>query len=288
MYSIGQFANMSKVTTRMLRHYDKIGLLKPNHTEQNGYRFYCDEDMYKISAIKQLRRFEFSLEEIDILLSKNDEELTKSKMRQKIEQLQKSAASYNYLILEMENQVRAISGGESILNSFKNLDILVGQRSGFLALCQRERTNEEYIDDMIDQIYTEIASSSDMISQGAHMTIFHQPYDIYSPDETDIEVCVPVNIAHHHGKFFTREIEGGVFISTIFIGSYDLIGNGYVGIFNWAAQNNYEIIGPTMERYYKDKRDTNQQDQYITEICIPVQHKNADSVANNLHINLNP
>jgi len=229
--------------------------------------------MYKISAIKQLRRYEFSLEEIDILLSKNDAELTKLKMRQKIDQLQKSAVEYNFLIIEMENQVRSINGNEGSIIGSRTLDILVGERSSFLALCHRKHTNEENIDDMIDKLYVEIGNSSDMTAQGTHMAIFHQPYDTYSPDETDVEVCVPVNIEHKHGQYFTRLIDGGLFLSTIFIGSYDLIGNGYVAILNWAEQNNYEIVGSTMERYYKDKRDTNSQDQYITEICIPVQHK---------------
>lgn len=29
-YIIGEFAAINQVSTRMLRHYDKIGLIKPN------------------------------------------------------------------------------------------------------------------------------------------------------------------------------------------------------------------------------------------------------------------
>ncbi|WP_409179133.1 MerR family transcriptional regulator [Brevibacillus fortis] len=43
-----------------------------NLIEQNGYRYYSDEEMYKISMIKQFRRYGFSLEEIKSVLSKND------------------------------------------------------------------------------------------------------------------------------------------------------------------------------------------------------------------------
>jgi DNA-binding transcriptional MerR regulator len=41
LLKIGAFAKLSRVSTRMLRHYDKIGLLKPIHADPiTGYRFY--------------------------------------------------------------------------------------------------------------------------------------------------------------------------------------------------------------------------------------------------------
>ena len=67
----------------MLRHYDKIGLLKPSYIKDNGYRYYSDEEMHKISIIKQLRRYEFSLEEIDKIICKNDSEYTKQMLQLK-------------------------------------------------------------------------------------------------------------------------------------------------------------------------------------------------------------
>ena len=39
MYSIGQFSLILKVSTRTLRHYDEIGLLKPSFvSKENNYR----------------------------------------------------------------------------------------------------------------------------------------------------------------------------------------------------------------------------------------------------------
>lgn len=39
-WSIAEVASMSKVTTRTLRHYDDIGLLRPAYVGGNGYRYY--------------------------------------------------------------------------------------------------------------------------------------------------------------------------------------------------------------------------------------------------------
>ncbi|MCG8482429.1 MAG: GyrI-like domain-containing protein, partial [Clostridia bacterium] len=241
----------------MLRHYDKIGLLKPSYIKDNGYRYYRDEAIHKISVIKQLRRFEFSLEEIDKIMCKNDSAYTKKMLQLKIDHLQQSATEYNYLIIEMEKQMRAIKGNDKILNTTNNFDILIGHRGDFLALCQRKRTNEEEIDDMIDELFVIISNSKDMVPTGTHMTIFHQSYNTYDPEDTDVEVCIPVNTEFNEGVYYTRIIEGGLYISTIFIGSYDMIGNAYLALTKWAKQNNYSIIGPTVERYYKDIRESN-------------------------------
>ena len=39
-YSIQELARLSGVTTRTLRWYDQIGLLKPGRVAENGYRRY--------------------------------------------------------------------------------------------------------------------------------------------------------------------------------------------------------------------------------------------------------
>ena len=38
-YSIREVAEMTGVSTRTLRYYDEIGLLKPLYTNDSGYRY---------------------------------------------------------------------------------------------------------------------------------------------------------------------------------------------------------------------------------------------------------
>ncbi|WP_103107519.1 MerR family transcriptional regulator [Brevibacillus reuszeri] len=270
IYTIGEFSKISKVSSRMLRHYDKVGLLKPSYVDQNGYRYYSDEEMYNISMIKQFRRYGFSLDEVKKIISKNDVEYTKQMLQLKIDYLQHSTTENHYLVVELEKQIRGITGEEKIVGAKRSYDVLTGHRGEFLALCQRKRTKDVEIDQMIDELYGVIAASNDLVSLGTHMTIFHQSYSDYDPDKTDIEVCIPVNAEYKTDAFYTQLIEGGFYMSTIFYGSYDSIGNAYITLINWAKQNNYSIIGPTVERYYRDIRVTNNHSEYITEICIPI------------------
>ena len=50
-YSIHQLSRLSGVTTRTLRWYDKIGLLKPSRVAENGYRYYGPAEVDRLQDI---------------------------------------------------------------------------------------------------------------------------------------------------------------------------------------------------------------------------------------------
>ena len=52
-YSIGDFAKAIGKTTKTLRNWDKIGTLKPVRVEQNGYRYYSQEQLNHFLGLKQ-------------------------------------------------------------------------------------------------------------------------------------------------------------------------------------------------------------------------------------------
>lgn len=74
-YSIGGFAAVNKITPRMLRHYDKIGLLKPAAVLENGYRAYTSDQIETISGIRLYQSCGFTLTEIMQLMNADETEL---------------------------------------------------------------------------------------------------------------------------------------------------------------------------------------------------------------------
>ena len=63
-YSSGQFAALAKVSVRTIRFYDRANLLKPSFINENGARFYTDEDLVRIQQILLLKYLGFSLDDI--------------------------------------------------------------------------------------------------------------------------------------------------------------------------------------------------------------------------------
>ena len=68
MFKIGEFSKLGQVSTRMLRHYDKLGLLTPSETDPwTGYRYYTIDQLSRLHRIIALKELGLSLPQIAAL-----------------------------------------------------------------------------------------------------------------------------------------------------------------------------------------------------------------------------
>ena len=62
MLKIGEFSKLSRVSVRMLRHYDEVGLLAPSEVDpMTGYRYYSERQLITAGRIAALRALGFGL-----------------------------------------------------------------------------------------------------------------------------------------------------------------------------------------------------------------------------------
>lgn len=67
-WTVGELARQAGVSPGILRHYDRLGLLRPTFTSAAGYRLYTEQDRGRLELIRALRALDFDLETIGRLL----------------------------------------------------------------------------------------------------------------------------------------------------------------------------------------------------------------------------
>jgi len=79
MFTIGDFAGLGRVSVRMLRHYDAIGLLPPAHVDPHtGYRYYTASQLKLLNRVIALKDLGFSLQQVQALI---DEKVDAGELR---------------------------------------------------------------------------------------------------------------------------------------------------------------------------------------------------------------
>jgi DNA-binding transcriptional MerR regulator len=69
---INKVGELTGVTVRTLRYYDKIGLLKPASKTEGGHRLYTNEEIKKLQQVQFLKKIGFSLHEIKNMLASSE------------------------------------------------------------------------------------------------------------------------------------------------------------------------------------------------------------------------
>ena len=79
MFSIGEFARHGRVSVRMLRHYDAIGLIRPACVDAaTGYRFYQASQLDELNRVIALKDLGFTLQQVQAIL---EEKLSAAELR---------------------------------------------------------------------------------------------------------------------------------------------------------------------------------------------------------------
>ena len=105
--SIQQLARLVGTTSRTLRHYDDIGLLKPSSIGSNGYRYYDERALVRLQRILLLRELGLGLPDIGAVLDRETDEATALRhhlrwLRSEQERLARQAASVEFTIDALE------------------------------------------------------------------------------------------------------------------------------------------------------------------------------------------
>jgi DNA-binding transcriptional MerR regulator len=121
-WSTAQVARMSKVTSRTLRHYDEIGLLRPAEVAGSGMRFYEREQLLRLQQILVLRELGLSLEAISTIVNGGGDRV--EQLRRHHRWLTEERDRYDQLARTVAATIEELDGGEEMRTEelFDNFD----------------------------------------------------------------------------------------------------------------------------------------------------------------------
>ena len=102
---IGEVAQLLGVTTKTIRHYQKIGLLAEPERTESGYRLYTAQDLLRLQRIKRLQTFGLSLKQIQGVLGDIKQEQT---LREVLHSLDQEFASQIHELEERRQKIQAL------------------------------------------------------------------------------------------------------------------------------------------------------------------------------------
>ena len=72
-FSVGEAAKAVHTTSETLRHYDRIGLVKPSKKDEwTNYRYYTEQDIVRLNTVRALQMMDLPLQEIKRVLEYDD------------------------------------------------------------------------------------------------------------------------------------------------------------------------------------------------------------------------
>jgi DNA-binding transcriptional MerR regulator len=113
MFRIGEFSRIARVSARLLRFYDELGLFKPAHADsQTGYRYYSAEQLGELNRITVLKGLGFSLEQIGPIL---EDRITVAELRSMLllrrQDAERAVAAETERLRQIETRILQIETG---------------------------------------------------------------------------------------------------------------------------------------------------------------------------------
>lgn len=117
-YTTSELAKLSGLTTRTLRHYDKIGLLSPKRNENNDYRIYSQKEVDLLQQILFYREMGMELSEIKMILYAKDFDALAA-LEEHLRQLQEKKRKVDALIMTVKKTISEKKGQSKMKNEEK-------------------------------------------------------------------------------------------------------------------------------------------------------------------------
>lgn len=267
--SIGEMAKTNNISIHTLRYYDKVNLLKPHETDPSSkYRYYDENDCFKLEKIKALKSIGISNEEIKTLLngtlenSAHSLKKIKNELGEKIAALNEIADYLNDELLQIEE----FTLGKCYL---KPHIIFMDEREGYLIGVKEKHPLIERIK-LIETFNERNNTNCSILLSPARLMNIDIAGNRHLKDYIGIKRSTTQNFPNENNLYV---LDKGFYGVIDHIGINEDIKNSYNTLLQYIEKQNFTISGESIELLLINSDITSNPDERRTQIQIPINLK---------------
>ena len=269
LFRISDVAKMFRVSTGTLHHYEKAGLLCPEHTDQEtGYRYYSVRQFEVLNTIRYLRALDLPLDEIAEFLHNRDIEVIEEKLERQKELIARKKRELEIIERKIDHRIQQIRDA-----SQSELDVI---RKIRLPGCRMVRMQDSlrpksYLDleFSIRQLQKDQSETSVFLGKvGIGITLEHLLEG--KLDTYDLVFLILDEEDSYQGT--TEELQEQMYVTIRFCGGHTEAPGYYRKILAYISAEHLTITGFSQEITMIDDGITSNPEKFVTELRIPVEN----------------
>lgn len=272
MLKIGDFSRLSRISIRMLRHYDEIGLLTPKRIDNfTSYRYYSEEQLAVASRIMVLKDMGFGLSTMkEILKNYDDPKALSNYLMVKQAEMRAEEAEIQQRLLLLDTAIKRLRKDDMIMS----YDVVLKTMPKRYVASVRKIIPAYNQEGMLWNILMSETAPLHMIPEDNcySLAMFHD--EDYKDSDVDIEIQMSVKGEYEDtGNVIFKTVPEVEIASAVYKGSYDQITTVNHAVANWVKDNGYEFAGAMFCIYHVSPAQTMNPDDLVTEVCYPIRKK---------------
>jgi DNA-binding transcriptional MerR regulator/effector-binding domain-containing protein len=250
MFKIGEFSRFTRVTVKMLRYYDELGLLEPSAVESpSGYRYYQADQLPRLNRILALKDLGFSLDAVAVLLDESSSAHARAALlRERRAEIERSIADQTGRLRQLE----ALGAGSSSPVELGRYDVVLRAVPPGLMATARDRVPSlgAPVTAMFERLEVHAAGHRARAA-ASPLLILHD--EEYRDADLELEAAVPLTRAvPDRAGLRVREVEGcPTMACVIYRGGYEQMGDVLQALLAWTEHHRMRIAGPIREVYLR-------------------------------------
>jgi DNA-binding transcriptional MerR regulator len=269
MFTIGDFARLGRVSVRMLRHYDALGLLTPAEVDpDSAYRRYSVDQLPRLNRLIALKDLGFKLEQVRAILDESvDAEELAGMLRLRRAELEAQITGDTKRLARVEARLRAIQEEGQMITQEVTLKSVPAIR-----VAELQGTAGSWApEDISPEIRSLFGELGERLS-AAGVTPCGDPIAHYEPRDDDsitVSAAVPVDLEPgEHDGFTVRDLPPIEQAATLLhYGAMNGVVPSYEALSLWAQENGLRTVGLSREVTLECPAD---EDSWVTELQMVV------------------